>query len=353
MLKAVQSHVQPEPQPTLSVVVPAYNEQGNLREFHRVLGAALLPLGLEWEVVYVDDGSGDATWAEIEELHAGDPRVHGIRLSRNFGHQHALFAGLSQARGRAVVSIDADLQHPPVVIRELVSRWQAGSKVVHTVRIDGEDTELFKRITSRLFYRTLAGLSGIDIEKGMADFRLIDRQVLDRLLQFGEEGLFLRGLVQWVGYPSTSVTYRAANRFSGSTKYSVRKMLSLAWSGITSFSIVPLRIAILIGLVTSVISFGGICYAAVSYFMLKAVPGWPSLVSIASFLFGVLFILLGVIGEYIGRILIEVRQRPRYLVDEVVGLSEAVPDRARALPSTGPWESRSFSVERQRMDDKA
>jgi glycosyltransferase involved in cell wall biosynthesis len=303
----------------ISIVVPAYNEEGNLGVLHRrILEVMTGAVGRDdWELVVVDDGSRDGTWRVINALGAADVRVRGIRLSRNFGHQSALMAGLAAARGQAVIMMDADLQHPPELIPQLVGKWQEGFQIVHAVRRDPPNLPWFKRATSRLYYRLFGFLSGVDIEPGAADFRLLDRQVLDEILRFEEEGLFLRGIVHWVGYETASVPFDCGERHAGSSKYSFAKMLRLGWHGVSAFSLVPLRIGIVIGLISSSIAFLGVCYAILGKWLDKeAIPGWASSVAISSFLFGVLFVFLAVLAEYVGRIAVEVRRRPRFLVRE-------------------------------------
>jgi dolichol-phosphate mannosyltransferase len=317
----------PKTDPALSIVIPAYQEEGNLERIYSELCDVLHSLDVTWEIIFSDDGSTDKTWPIIESLHQRDPRVKGIRLSKNFGHQYALFAGLAQARGEAVISMDADLQHPPEVIPQLVAEWRKGSRIVFTIRLDQKNISFFKKTTSRLFYKLLSFLSGVNLQSGMADFRLMDRQVVKSILQLQEEGLFLRGLVQWVGYPSSSVTFQCRERFRGISKYTLKKMVKFAWMGITSFSVVPLRIGILLGVLTSLVAFGELTYAVYAkLFTTTVVPGWASAVSILSFLFGVMFILVGLLGEYIGRILIEVRRRPRFLISHQVGIENLQTD---------------------------
>ncbi|SDM86224.1 dolichol-phosphate mannosyltransferase [Geoalkalibacter ferrihydriticus] len=320
--------------PVLSVVVPAFNEEGNLRKLCDELFSVLLPLGLSWEIILVDDGSTDATWAAIENLHREDRRVRGIRLSRNFGHQNALLAGLHYAGGEAVISMDADLQHPPDLIPDMVTAWQKGARIVHTLRRDSQELPFFKKWSSRLYYRIFSFFTGVKLAQGMADFRLLDRQVLQHILQMPEENPFLRGIVQWVGFPSVSLAFNSRKRHSGQTKYTLRKMLKFAWQGISSFSLVPLRIAVVLGFATSGFAFAGIVYAIYSKLIAgETVSGWASTIAIVSFLFGVLFILLGVLGEYLGRILMEVRKRPQYLVSETTtGGALRTTDTAEPVP---------------------
>jgi glycosyltransferase involved in cell wall biosynthesis len=309
--------------PVLSIVVPVFNEAGNIRKLHSELIPVLEKLGVDWEIIFCDDGSDDATWEIIDQLHRDNERIKGIRFSRNFGHQYALFAGMQHASGKAVITMDGDLQHPPELLPEMLERWRAGDKIVHTVRVYDQKQGFIKKLSSNLFYRLFTFLSGVEMEGGMADFRLLDRQVLDELLKFKEEGLFLRGLVHWVGYQSSKLTFQCGQRFSGKGKYSLKKMLKLAWTGITSFSIVPLRVSIIIGVLTSLLAFAEMLYAIYAkLFTDTVVPGWASGVAVVSFLFGILFIMLGVLGEYMGRVLIESRGRPRFLISERVGVTK-------------------------------
>jgi dolichol-phosphate mannosyltransferase len=317
--------------PLLSIVIPAYHEEGNLNKLHEEVNNELTSAGISWELIFVDDGSTDRTWEEIDSLHRQDDRVVGLRLSRNFGHQYALYAGLSHSVGNAVVSMDADLQHPPSVIPQLLQEWYKGSKIVHTIRDDFDGISWRKKITSKLFYKVFSFLSGVKLTPGMADFRLLDRQVVDDLLKMKEAGLFIRGIVQWVGYPKAEISYKCGKRHSGASKYNLRRMLKFAWTGVTSFSIIPLRVSIIIGLLTSCFAFYQLGEALyVKYFTDQAVPGWASIIGLQSLLFGVLFILLGILGEYMARILEEVRQRPRFIISDSIGIG------TKELESTSP-----------------
>ena len=329
----------------ISIVVPAHNEERNIEVLLARLREQMEPLfrgwdSAEWELVVVDDGSTDRTWERVTALALTDARVRGVRLTRNFGHQNALLAGLGAARGEAVISMDADLQHPPEVVPRLIEKWREGYQIVHAIRRDPPSVPRIKRLTSRLYYRLFSYLSGVEVEPGAADFRLIDRQVLDEILRFKEEGLFLRGIVHWVGYATASVPFDCCERHAGTSSYSLRKMITLAWHGVSSFSLVPLRIAVLIGLAASMIAFVGVGYAMIAWWLdsVAVVPGWASTVVIISALFGVLFVVLAIMAEYIGRIVMEVRGRPRFLVSETAG---AVPQAKRRPRLAAPSDLRA------------
>ena len=312
-------------QPDISFVIPLLDEAGTLSELYRRLLAAIESTALECEFVFVDDGSNDESWGTIEDFHRADPRARGLRLSRNFGHQNALFAGLCAARGRAVISLDADLQHPPELVPQLIQEWRHGFKVVNTLRLETEREGILKRTTSRIFYRIFSLLSGSDLRAGMADFRLLDRIVVDELVRFREPQLFLRGLIQWMGFPSTTIEFHAPERTSGSTKYSWRRMMRLAGAGLTSFSVLPLRVSVLIGFVTAGLAFAELVYILVMALAYQqTVPGWASMTGVVSFLIGVLFVVLGVVGEYVGRTFEAARGRPAFLVAEMLGTERPI-----------------------------
>ena len=303
--------------PQISIVVPAYNEEENIRILSERLVSILQSIRCDYEILIIDDGSRDRTWEAIEGVHQENSRIRGLRLSRNFGHQNALLAGLHAARGAAVITMDADMQHPPEIIPELVRHWKEGCKIVNTIRTETERESLPKRLTSRLFYRAFSWLSGSSLREGMSDFRLLDRDVVEVLKQFNEPHVFLRGLVQWIGFRTREVRFGAPARHKGSTKYSWRRMIGFALVGLTSFSILPLRLSIMVGMLTAVLAFAELCYVVVVALVNEtAVPGWASTLGIISLLFGVLFIMLGVIGEYIGRVFEVAKGRPLFIVEE-------------------------------------
>jgi dolichol-phosphate mannosyltransferase len=307
----------------LSIIVPCFNEELVLRETNRRLKATAEQSGMDFELLYVDDGSVDSTAEILRQLNAEDPRVKVLRLSRNFGHQFAITAGLEHASGDAVVLIDADLQDPPEVILEMLARWDEGCwDVVYGTRIDREGESLWKLGTAKLFYRLINSLSDVAIPLDTGDFRLMDRKIVDALLSMPERDRFLRGMVSWLGFRQLALPYRRAARFAGATKYPMRRMLRFAMDGILSFSVVPLRIATMVGLTASVMALIGCCWAlGVRLLGHQWVAGWASLLLTVLFMGGVQLVCLGVVGEYVGRTYWETKKRPLYLVQEQLGLS--------------------------------
>lgn len=325
----------PPPGRLVSVVVPARDEDGCLEALYQAVRAAFAGSPHDFELVVVNDGSTDGTADVLDRLAAADERVVGLHLARNFGHQPALLAGMREARGDAVVTIDADLEQPPAVILELVAAWERGAQIVHGVRRDHPRTGLFKRTTSRWFYRAFSFLSRVPMEPGMLDFRLMDRQVVDAIVALPESDIFLRGIAAWIGFRQARVPYQAGRRVAGRTKYGLSSMLALALRGITSFSTFPLRLSTYLGLLMTVLSLGyGLNVFVRHFFWAHPQPGYASTVLLISFLMGVQFLLIGLLGEYVGRIHVEVKRRPRYLVARRSGRSEATrqpQDRAAPL----------------------
>ena len=314
---------------TLSVVVPLYNEENNVEPLVRRLTEVLECIREPYEIILIDDGSQDATWEVIKTLSSSNSRLKALGLSRNFGHQHALLAGLSHAQGQAVISMDGDLQHPPEVIPELVGAWKKGFKVVVTDRRGQEALPLFKRLTSKYFYKIFSFMSEVSLSEGSSDFRLIDRSALEPLLSFRDANIFLRGSVQWLGFPSITVCYNVAERFSGQTKFSLKKMLRFAIGAVVSFSTKPLRLGIWIGIFTSALAFLEILYVLVQYVRGMTITGWASVVGILSLMFGFLFILLGVIGSYLGSIHQALQNRPKFIVDRHIKIRESSTQRIK------------------------
>lgn len=300
----------------LSIVIPVFNEEANISPLLHSLHSNLQPLDINYEIILVDDGSSDSTWEKINIMSQTDASFRGIRLTRNFGHQHALLAGLSHAKGTIIVSMDGDLQHPPALIKDLIAKYNEGYKVVNTCREDTEVTSFFKRTSSSCFYKIFSILTDVPMAKGLSDFRLFDRDVLDHLLELKDVDLFLRGAVEWLGFRSTTVPYTAEKRFSGTSKYSLSKMIKFARGSVISFSTKPLILGVWLGIVTSTLSFLEIVYILFQVSTGQTVSGWASTVGIISFLFGILFIILGIIGTYIARIHVALQNRPRFLISE-------------------------------------
>ncbi len=332
-----------EGQPLISVVVPVLNEAGNLRPLYQAVTQQLESLALRHEIVFVNDGSQDDSLAILRQLSREDARVRAVSLSRNFGHQYALSAGLELARGDAVIVMDADLQHPPELLPQMIALWREGVQVVYTIREDGRELPRWKRWTSAAFYRLVKAVSDIPLVPGAADFRLMDRTVVDCLVAMPERSRFLRGMVAWLGFRQQGLRYRPNPRHAGTSKYSLRKMLGLALDGVTSFSSMPLRVSAVLGLAAAVCGLPYALWAIYARcFTGVTVPGWTSLLIAVLFLGGVQLMSIGVIGEYVGRIYTEVKGRPLYIADELIGFDPDPSGRGDTrrssdhLPSVGP-----------------
>ena len=323
-------------EPILSIVLPCYDEQESIEETYSELTRVLDSLHLPFEMIFVDDGSSDDTPRLLAEMHARDSRVKVICLSRNFGQQIALSAGLEHANGQAVVLMDADLQDPPEVVATMIQRWNEGWDVVYGMRAERDGESWFKRSAARMFYRLINSISQIPIPLDTGDFRLMDRKVVDALLTLPERDRFLRGMVSWVGFSQTAVSFRRAPRVAGTTKYPFWKMARLAADGMLSFSVAPLRIATMLGLTVSFVSMVGVVAAiAARLFTTHWVTGWTSLFLAVLFLGGVQLVCLGIFGEYLGRIYGETKHRPLYVVRERVGFRSSGPVPSSRVLSIG------------------
>lgn len=310
--------------PLLSVVVPVYNEEQCLAAFHAELSSALRQTGLRHEILFIDDGSSDGTWALLGRLREQDPAVSAVSLSRNFGHQIALTAGLDLATGAAVVTLDADLQHPPALIPQMTARWKAGAMVVQMVRAADDGGGRLKSLTSGAFYRLINALSSTPVPPRAADFRLLDRKAVDQLKSMKERHRFLRGMIGWLGLREETIVFTAPPRAAGRTKYTWSKMARLASDGIISFSIIPLRAALWLGVLSIGVNAVYAAYVFYMYFVHAAlIKGWASLILLVMFLGSIQLILLGIIGEYLGRTYEEVKNRPLYVIGELLPRRDA------------------------------
>lgn len=301
---------------SLTVVVPAYNESDGLREFHRRLAAVFDTLDLDVSVLYVDDGSRDDTWQVMESMREVDARIATLKLSRNFGKELALTAGLDHADADAVVVIDADLQDPPELIPQFVARWHEGYDVVFGTRANRAGETSLKKFTASAFYRVMERLSDQPIPRDTGDFRLMSRRVIDAIRQMRERQRFMKGLFSWVGFRQTGLVYDRDPRFAGNTKWSYWHLWNLALEGITSFSSAPLKLATYVGFVSALVAFlFGIWVFSKALLFGDPVRGYPSLMVVVLFLGGMQLMALGVIGEYLGRTYVESKRRPLYFID--------------------------------------
>lgn len=304
--------------PEISIVIPTYCEEGNIVELYEQLQLELSKIDVQsFEIIYVNDGSHDDSLRNIKELTTKDERVKFIHFSRNFGHQNALRAGLDFAKGDAVISMDADLQHPPELISTLIEHWRAGNKVVYTKRKDKNDLSFFKKLTSKMFYKLVNYLSETKLEEGTADFRLLDRSVVEALKNFNENNLFYRGIIPGLGFKQYGIEYIPNERFSGNTKYTFSKMVRFALTGITSSSAKPLYFSIYLGAFLALCSFFYALYAIyVSIFTTEAVAGWTSTIASILFIGGIQLMMLGIVGIYLGKLFSESKKRPNYIIEE-------------------------------------
>jgi glycosyltransferase involved in cell wall biosynthesis len=305
--------------PALSVVAPCYNEEGVLPEFVKRVGAVLDGVGGTAEIVLVDDGSRDNTWAVMTAAAAQDPRVVGVRLMRNHGHQLALTAGLSVCRGERVMIIDADLQDPPELLPDMMALMDQGADVVYGQRRVREGESLFKRATAAAFYRVIGQLTDVDIPSDTGDFRLMTRRVLDLLLAMPERHRFIRGMVAWIGGKQVPLQYDRKARAAGETKYPLTKMVRFAIDAITAFSVVPLMASMTIGWIMAAVGFAFFVYSIIGFVLGYNLPGWTSLMAAIGLLGGMQFLMLGIIGAYLGRLYDQNKGRPLFMIRDIVG----------------------------------
>jgi glycosyltransferase involved in cell wall biosynthesis len=299
----------------VSIVIPAYNEALNIPIIASAIKEVFASLpDYSFEIIYVADGCTDNTMEVINTLRRFDDAIYYVEFSRNFGHQLAVKAGMDHARGEAVICMDGDMQHPPELIPQLLQKWEEGYDVVYTIRNEDKRLPFKKRFTSKLFYRILNKLSSVELEQGTADYRLLDRKIVDLFKEFNENEPFLRGLVKWVGYNQYAISYDPAPRFSGKSKYSLKKMLRFALQGVTSFSTKPLYMVVYLGFLFSGLSVLYLPYVLYAFVSGHEVSGWASLIMTIVFFGGVQLIMLGIIGIYIGKMFIQVKARPNYIV---------------------------------------
>jgi glycosyltransferase involved in cell wall biosynthesis len=298
----------------ISIVIPAYNEEENIKEIVFRIEEIFKDLPYNFEIVLVDDGSTDDTLAVVKNLASIKQNLYFIEFSRNFGHQAALKAGLNEARGACVISLDADLQHPPELLIEMLQKWEEGYDIVYTLRKFDKSISKRKTKSSQLFYKFLNSISDVEIEEGSADFRLMDRNVVDVFKQFTENDPFVRGLVKLIGFKQYAISYFPDSRFSGNSKYNFKKMKSLAIHGITSLSIKPLNMAIYLGFIFSMLSLLYIPYVLYAFYNGTEVSGWASIVITIVFFGGLQLIILGILGIYLGKMFMQVKGRPNYII---------------------------------------
>ena len=299
----------------IAIVIPSYNEEGNIEVMVNSLHQVLNKLPYQYDLIFVDDGSNDGTLNKLKSIAAHDSKLFFVELSRNFGHQNALKAGVDLANANAVITMDGDMQHPPELLPKILQKWEEGYDVVYTRREEDKNLSFFKKKTSNGFYNLMNQLSEIKFEPGTADFRLMDEKVVEVFSNFSENELFIRGLVNWLGFKQFAIDYKPADRFSGTSKYTFKKMMRFALQGITSFSIRPLYLAIYLGLGLSVFAFiFYIGYVFYSVYFGHVISGWASVISTIVFFGGLNLVVLGIVGMYVGKLFIQSKNRPNYLI---------------------------------------
>lgn len=297
----------------ISIVVPVYNEQDNIEIFYQEVCRHMAGLAYDFELVFVDDGSDDDTQLMLDRITQQDKRVRGLILARNFGHQIALTCGLDFAVGDAVITMDGDMQHPPELLPQLINKWEQGFDVVQTIRVNTEGVSWFKKITSGMFYKVMNAMANIRIAEGGSDFRLLDKKVVASFRHFKDKARFIRGIISAIGYRQDQIEFVAPKRHAGVSKFSLKKMLLFAVDGITSYSKLPLRFAFYLGMMFGLFSFVIMLHVLyIKLFTVDAIPGWATTAASISMLGGLQLVGLGIIGEYVGRIFEEVKQRPLY-----------------------------------------
>jgi dolichol-phosphate mannosyltransferase len=302
----------------ISAIVPCYNGEAGVHELHRRLSAACrTAVGGAYELIYVNDGSSDGTLARLHELAGHDPHVVVVNLTRNFGHQLALSAGLTVCRNELVFVLDDDLQDPPELLAPMLQLIEEGADVVYGQRRERAGESVFKKASAAAFYRLLDRMSGVRVPLDTGDFRLMTRRVVDALNAMPEQHRFIRGMVSWVGFRQVPLLYDRDVRYSGETKYSLRKLMALAIDALTGFSVIPLRLSMYVGIFGTVVSFAVLLYSLVSYVLMRIEPGWTSIISVVLFVGSINMIMLGIMGEYLGRIFMQSKQRPLFLIESV------------------------------------
>ena len=302
------------PDKLISIVIPAFNESENIPRIAAAIENLFEPLPYRYEIIIVADGCTDSTMEKIQELLTTNKHLFYIEFSRNFGHQNALKAGLDHSNGDCVISLDCDMQHPPEIIPEMLAKWEEGYEVVYTIRKEDKKLPISKRFTSKLFYNTINSLSDVEIESGSADFRLLDKKVVRVMKNFHENEPFLRGLIKWIGFRQVSIAYYPNQRTLGQSKYHFKRMISFALQGVTSFSVRPLYAAIYLGFTFTMCSILYLPYILHAIYTGKEVSGWASILMTIVFFGGLKLTILGIIGIYVGKMFMQVKERPNYVI---------------------------------------